>query len=250
MSHNKSVNRTVAILGYHKIGDPPPDSWPTWSYVPELIFAEQLRYLYENDWQVISLETFLTGLDEPETLSVNTALITFDDGYRTNLEIALPWLKRFSFPAVLFVPTAFIGGYNSFDADIGYEPKEPICTWKELRELNRQGVSVESHGFSHRHFSGLSTMEQVAEVVQSKTLLEAGLDKRIDVFSFPYGDNGLNPEQTESIMMEAGYKAAFLYGGGPVDLSVAQRYTLTRVPVGPDTDLCFALEKSSVPNRV
>lgn len=228
-------------MDYHKI--------PTWSYVPESIFIEHLRYLHENGWQVISLDTFLVGLIESNTLPERAALITLDDGYRNNLKVALPCLQRFSFPAVLFVPTAFIGGYNAFDADIFYEPKEPICTWEELRELDRQGVSVQSHGFSHRHFSELSIAEQMVEVVQSKVLLEDKLSKRIDAFSFAYGDDGLDSVQTKNILMEAGYQAAFLYGGEPTDMSVAQPYRLARVPIGPDTDMHFVLENRSVPGR-
>jgi len=248
MSNEKSFSRTVAILGYHKIGDHPPDGWPTWSYVPESSFAEQLHYLNENDWQVISLNTFLNGLVEPDTLPERAVLITFDDGYRSNLEVALPLLQRFSFPGALFVPTAFIGGYNAFDADIFYEPREPICTWEELRQLDQQGVAVQSHGFSHRHFSKLSLTEQVAEAVQSKTLLEDRLGKRIDAFSFPYGDDGLDPAQTESILKEAGYKAAFLYEGGFAEVLSERSYRLARIPVGSDTDIRLVLE-SKVPKE-
>ncbi len=249
MYNHKSIN-SVAILAYHKIGEPPSDGWPTWSYVSEYVFTEHLRYLHENGWKVISLDTFLAGLIDPTTLPERAALITFDDGYRNNLDIALPCLQRFSFPAVIFVPAAFVGGYNAFDADIFYEPKEPICTWKELRSLETHSISVQSHGFLHRHLSKLSVEEQRVEIIQSKAILEDKLGKRIDAFSFAYGDDGLNNVQIENMLAEASYAAAFLYKGGPVDVSVAQPYKLSRVPVGPDTDLHLVLGKISVNDSV
>lgn len=233
--------KKMALLGYHKIGDHPPEGWPTWSYVTENIFKEQLQYLHENNWQVISIETFLKGLDDADVLPEKSALITFDDGYRSNLSVALPVLQQFDCPAVLFVPTSFVGGYNSFDADIFYEPVEPICTWEELRELEHRGVSVQSHGKRHAHFSKLSADEQRAEVVQSKVILEEQLGKEVDFFSFPYGDEGQDAQHTTGILAEAGYKAACLYGGRPLEVPIVQAYRLERVPVGPDTDMRSAL---------
>src|SRR5687768_6961666 len=142
----------LAILGYHKVGRP-PRGWTTWSYVSQEKFEHDLRCLSDQGWNAIDARTVVEGLHNHQVLPQKAALITFDDGYVSNLEVALPVLRRFELPAVIFVPTQFIGGYNSFDADIQYEPHEPICDWDELRELERNGISVQSHGVSHRRFS-------------------------------------------------------------------------------------------------
>src|SRR6185437_280983 len=182
----------LAVLGYHKIGPPPPGGWETWSYVPEETFASHLRYLRETGWQVIDLAAFLHGLAAPQTLPRRAALLTFDDGYRSNLTVAVPWLQRFSFPAVLFVPTDFIGRRNTFDANV--EPEEEICTWADLRELERAGVAVQSHGCSHRTLSDLGPREWEREIVRSRAVLEEGLGRPVEVFCYPYGDGGRDPE--------------------------------------------------------
>ena len=231
----------VAILAYHKIGEPPADGWPTWSYVPTEVFEQQLGYLAANDWTVIDLAALLRGLDAPETLPARAALITFDDGYRNNLTEALPVLQRFGYPAVIFVPTGLVGGYNAFDADIQYEPKEGLCTWAELRELASHGVAVESHSVGHYHFSELDAENQVSEIEQSSSSLAANMGQPATVFSFPYGDEGPDPAHTEQLLRAAGYRAACLYLGGPFRASEASRYHLSRVPIGPDTDMQAAL---------
>src|SRR5262249_44465766 len=143
--------RHLAILGYHKIGAPPPGGWETWSYVPEATFLEQLRSLADGGWQVIDVAALLRGLTAPETWPERAALLTFDDGCRSTLDVALPCLRRFGHPAVVFVPTGYVGGRNDFDTDI--EPTEVLCDWDDLRELERGGVSVQSHGVAHRRFS-------------------------------------------------------------------------------------------------
>jgi peptidoglycan/xylan/chitin deacetylase (PgdA/CDA1 family) len=226
--------RSLAILGYHKIGAPPAHGWDTWFYIPEPVFADQLAWLREHEWEVIDVERFLRGLEEPDSLPQRAALITFDDGYRSNLEIAVPWLRRYGYPAVMFVPTDFIGGSNSFDADA--EPEEPICNWSELRELERLGVSVQSHGAAHRRFSELSLAQQAMELARSKCALEIGLQRAVEVFSFPYGDDGADPAALRTALQRTGYRAACLYGGGPNAVPVADALRLTRLAMGPDSD--------------
>jgi peptidoglycan/xylan/chitin deacetylase (PgdA/CDA1 family) len=226
--------RTLAILGFHKIG-PAPDGWETWFYVPQATFVGYLAYLKENDWQVLDVAAFLRGLAEPESLPERAALITFDDGYRSILDYGLPELRLFGYSAVMFVPTAFIGGHNDFDA--GNEPKEAICGWEELRVLERCGVSVQSHGVSHRAFSELNPAEREQELLRSRAALEDGLGKSVQVFSYPYGDCGPEPRAARRVLERTGYRAACMYGGGPQRVPVADPYCLARLAVGPDTDL-------------
>jgi peptidoglycan/xylan/chitin deacetylase (PgdA/CDA1 family) len=232
--------RSLAILGYHKIGEPPPGGWQTWFYVPEEIFAGHLSYLREYGWQVIDLPALFRGIAAPETLPERAALLTFDDGYRSIRTVALPWLLRFGYPAVLFVPTDYIGGINDFDA--GDEPEEAICDWDDLRELECLGVSIQSHGASHCSFSKLSLPEQEEDLTRSRSTLETGLEKPVEVFAYPYGDGGTEPRSTGKALERAGYRAACLYKGGPNPLPVAEPYRLTRLAMGPDTDLQVALE--------
>jgi peptidoglycan/xylan/chitin deacetylase (PgdA/CDA1 family) len=233
-------SRTVAILGFHKIGEPPPGGWETWFYIREQTYLSQLRYLQQNGWQVIDLGTFLRGLTDPWSLPERAALLTFDDGYRSIGEAALSGLVQFGYPGVLFVPTAFIGGRNSFDG--GREPDEAIGDWDDLRELQRCGVSIQSHGVSHRAFSELSLAEQEEELIRSRATLEEGLGRSVEMFSYPYGDAGRDPQGLVRVLERAGYRAACLYGGGPISFPITQPYHLARLAMGRDTDLQTALK--------
>lgn len=238
---NMEGEKKLAIFGYHKIGDPPVGGWPTWSYVPLNEFSDQLQFLKDNQWNVVDLQAFIAGLIKPEILAVKTALITFDDGYRSNLKIALPILKKFNYPAVIFIPTDFVGSYNAFDADIFYEPVEPICTWDELRELEMNGISVQSHGLSHRKLSELSMKEQEHEITSSKKIIEANLDKQVELFSFAYGDQGSDLVNTEKMLINAGYRGACLYGGNAFEMAGANPFALERIAMGPGTDMSIVL---------
>ncbi|PYU14561.1 MAG: hypothetical protein DMG29_09400, partial [Acidobacteria bacterium] len=168
--------------------------------------------MHENGWQLIDIGRFLKGLLDPESLPSRGALLTFDDGYRSNLQVAIPWLQRFGYPSVMFVPTQFIGGHNVFDD--GSEPWEAMCDWDDLRELERLACSIQSHGVSHKGLSWLSPAELDQELRESKIVLEAGLGKPVEVLAYPYGDEGADRALTTAALKRAGYRAACLYGGG------------------------------------
>lgn len=235
------ITRTIAILGYHKIGEPSPQAWETWFYISQSTFAQQMATLKENAWKAISLGEFYRGLEDPESIPEKSALITFDDGYRSILHSAVPILRRFGFPAVMFVPTDYVGSTNLFDGDD--EPQEPICTWAELRELERNGVAVQAHSVTHRAFSNLDGAEQEQELSGSKAALERALGRPVEAFAYPYGDDGGNPVAQQAVLRRTGYRAAFLYEGGPVQLPIRNSYQLPRLAMGEETDLLEELAK-------
>ena len=117
----------------------------------------------EDRWSVVSLDDALRGLKAPRSLPDRAALITFDDGYRSVLEFVSPVLADFSVPAVVFVPTDYIGSSSLFDAGAA----EPICSVEELQELEAAGVSIQSHGRSHVKLSTLAP-SAVDELRRSK----------------------------------------------------------------------------------
>jgi peptidoglycan/xylan/chitin deacetylase (PgdA/CDA1 family) len=230
----------LAILSYHKIGPPPEGGWATWFYVPEATFAGHLAYLRDSGWTVIDLATLVAGLDEAERLPERAAVLTFDDGYRSLIDVALPWLRHFGYPGVVFVPTAFIGGRNAFDD--GVEPAEAICGWEELAELERNGLRVQSHGVTHRPFSELDPAGRADELRQSKTALEIRLGSAVTLFAYPFGVTGPDEKEADAALQRAGYRGACLYGGEPVrGRPIPDRYRLPRVAMGFDTDLTSAL---------
>jgi O-antigen biosynthesis protein len=231
----------LAILSYHKIGPPADGAWPTWFHVPERTFAGHLELLEEGGWQILDVAAALATLAKP--MRTRAALITFDDGHRSVLERAAPLLAERAYPAVAFVPTGFVGRRSEWDAET-HEPPEPICTWDELRRLQVLGVSVQSHGVTHRAFSHLGPPELEGEVVGSKAQLETELGTPVELLSFPYGDAGAG--DVRAALVRAGYHGACLYGGGVVSAPV-DPFALPRIPIGADTDLAGALTRALPP---
>jgi peptidoglycan/xylan/chitin deacetylase (PgdA/CDA1 family) len=232
----------LAILSYHKIGPPSPRAWETWYHVPESTCAEHLDLLAEDGWRILDTAGALAALAKPAT--ERSALITFDDGYRTLLERTAPRLARRGLPAVAFIPTGFVGGASEWDAGT-LEPPEALCSWDDLRELQELGVSIQSHGAGHRHLVGLAPAELEQELAGSKARLEEELGRPVELFSFPYGEAGSGA--VRAALAQAGHRAAFTYGGAVLHAAVDDRYAVPRPAIGADTHLAAALTEAHPP---
>ncbi|MFL5822339.1 MAG: polysaccharide deacetylase family protein [Solirubrobacteraceae bacterium] len=224
----------VVILGYHKIGISPGE-WESWYYVPQPTLERHVELLVQSGWQPIAPDLLLAGLQDPGQLPQRSFLITFDDAYRSLRAQAVPWLVANRIPAVVFVPTSYVGGLNDFDRDV--EPEEAILDWEDLQALRSDGVWIQSHGVSHRAFSELTAAERVAELRCSKAAIERRVGGTVNLLSYPYGDPGVQGLPYAEELCQAGYDAACGYGGGPFPVPSSDRFLLPRIAVGPDTDL-------------
>lgn len=121
----KNNRRKLSILNYHRIeGEEKRDFSkffkPNISATPQT-FDDQMMYLADN-YNVISEERLLDWLQNNTPLPDFPVLITFDDGYRDNLTNALPILKKYNHPAIIFLTSGFVGTNKGF-----YWDKSAYC---------------------------------------------------------------------------------------------------------------------------
>lgn len=100
---------SLLILNYHRIGDAadtPFDSGVFSCTAPEL---EQQVVSLQRHFRIVSFPEALDLLDRRSPLREPSVLLSFDDGYLDNYQLAFPLLARLGVPAAFFLPTAFIG---------------------------------------------------------------------------------------------------------------------------------------------
>jgi len=231
--------RVLRVLMYHKVNDR-HDSTVT---VPTAAFEEQMAQLGELGYTVVGLDAVLDQYLEVRPLPPRAVLITFDDGYRDNLENALPVLQRHGYPAVLFAPVGFVGERIPLPHD---EPGasrgllDPTLDWGELRELDEAGVRVESHGISHVPLSRLSDEDAKRELLVSKQRLEDALGRPVRAFAFVKGSPAhFRPVHVE-LLRTAGYDLGFTTVSG-ANGAGADRYRLRRCNIEPYSARTFQL---------
>jgi peptidoglycan/xylan/chitin deacetylase (PgdA/CDA1 family) len=150
-------------------------------------FASQLQWLAR--WRrVVRLDETLSGGQR------RAVAITFDDGFRDNLTVALPLLEKFGLPMTLFVAAGFAG-------------REGYLSSEELREISKHPlVTIGAHGLWHRHFPQLTVADARFELIESRRLLESTCGVNVDLMAWPYGE--CSPEM-EALSRECGYRAAW-----------------------------------------
>lgn len=175
-------NGSISILMYHSISDEPESGHPYfWLNTSPERFAEQMQFLKDNDYTVLSLTDAVNLLQTASKMPTDRyVVLTFDDGFHDFLEHGWPILARFGFPATIFLPTDFIGAdRQSFNG-------RACLTWSEVRELNGRGVSFGSHSVSHSKLHGLPWEAIRRELLDSRMRLEDELQTPALSFAFPY----------------------------------------------------------------
>jgi peptidoglycan/xylan/chitin deacetylase (PgdA/CDA1 family) len=117
------------------------------------------------------------------------AAVTFDDGFASVRENALPALAARHIPAVLFVTTKFFNVRPAWLIETHHPDRfERIMSLDELQSLNSDLVKIGSHCDSHRFLSWLSENEVRNELNLSKEKLEDMIGKKVKLLALPFGD--------------------------------------------------------------
>jgi peptidoglycan/xylan/chitin deacetylase (PgdA/CDA1 family) len=208
LSRRNGADARLRVLMYHKVNDLPENPLS----VPVGAFDDQLAQLRELAYTVVSLEDVLTHYREGAPLPERPVLITFDDGYRDNLEHAAPVLQKHGYPAVIFVPIGYLDGRRPLPHEEQRAARgllNSTVDWGELRELEAAGVRVESHGISHRPLAALAVDEAAREIVLSKLRLEERLGREVRSFAYVKGSEAHYKAVHLSLVRQAGYELAF-----------------------------------------
>lgn len=178
--------RPVPILTYHNIGEAPPEATHRGLYLGIDKFRSHLRSLRRRGYRGVSMEEGLPYLRGEKDGRV--AIITFDDGYVDNLELAMPVLQEFGFSATCYLVANHLGDHNAWDAE-ELRVKKPTMDEGRVREWLAGGMKVGAHTMTHPHLPQLTSVQKRSEIIDSRARLEDRLGISIDHFCFPYGDH-------------------------------------------------------------
>lgn len=169
-----------AISGTGVDCDPPEPHYT----VARQTFRDHLALVRATGYRPVSLARVLE-----EKQAAGNVVFTFDDGHASNAAAALDILDSDG-SADLFVNPSRVGERNFLD-------------WRALDDLARAGISIQSHGDTHRYFDELSDQEIERELYTSKTKIEDQLGRPVFLFAPPGGR--LKP-QVEQIARRLGYR--------------------------------------------
>jgi peptidoglycan/xylan/chitin deacetylase (PgdA/CDA1 family) len=210
-------NAQVVILGYHRFVN--NVRRPDTEITPQA-FEAQMQELKNKGISVIPMQDFLAWRRGEKAIPVKSAIITLDDGWKSQHDVAWPILKKFNYPVTLFIYTEGIkpGHFSGGES----------MSWDQLAEMRDAGVDIQGHTATHSDLR--KPYDKVAkkklnpqeyeewlqkEIVGSKQMIEQKLGVKVNCFAVPYG---FHNDHIRDVVMKAGYEAVFTVYGQPITM--------------------------------
>jgi peptidoglycan/xylan/chitin deacetylase (PgdA/CDA1 family) len=200
---------------------------------------QSLHFLYHELRAVPSTYTYVFPYDEFErhcelfaTLRQDDTgtlwpEITFDDGHRSNHDLALPVLERYGLKATFFITVGWIG------------QRAQYMGWTELRTLRAQGQEIGAHGWSHKLLTHCTAVELDRELAGARKALEDRLAAPVTALSLP---GGRVNRRVLAAAWAGGYTTVFTSVPEPAPRSRVAHKTIGRVNVRSDLRVAHVKE--------
>jgi peptidoglycan/xylan/chitin deacetylase (PgdA/CDA1 family) len=210
-------NAQLVIFGYHRFVN--NVRRPDTEITPQA-FEAQMQELKNKGISVIPMQDFLAWRRGEKAIPAKSAILTFDDGWKSQHEVAWPILKKFNYPVTLFIYTEGIkpGHFSGGES----------MSWEQLAEMRDAGVDIQGHTATHQDLrrpydkvakKKLSPPEYEQwlenEVAGSKQMIEQKLGVKVNCFAVPYG---FYNDHVKDVAMKAGYEALFTVYGQPITM--------------------------------
>src|SRR5262249_40626882 len=186
------------IFCYHRLVD--KIRYPGTEITPAA-FEAQMKELKDHGITVIPMQDLLAWKRGEKNIPPRCAVITFDDGWKSQYEVAWPIMKKFGYPFTLFLYCEGIAG--------GSLGGGQAITWEHVADMRDNGIDIEADSATHQDLreghsimviepGGKRTKKKLTgaeyeqwlqnEVVGCKQLLEQRLGIKVNCFAVPFGN--------------------------------------------------------------
>jgi peptidoglycan/xylan/chitin deacetylase (PgdA/CDA1 family) len=151
------------------------------------VLSRQLRLLRLLGYRGIHFDELVRTLGEFRLPPRRSVVITIDDGYVDNLEIAQPVLSRHGFPVTIFLVSERLGGIGDWSRG-GQLGGRPLLSLAQVETLGAEGVRFGAHTRTHPHLPELPDESLEPEIAGSRRDLEERIGAPVTMFAYPYGE--------------------------------------------------------------
>lgn len=169
----------LPVLMYHSVSVNLQESEGLTISVSKL--EEQFYYLKENGFQSLHFKN-LQDFKKPKEFPKKAVIITFDDVYVNQLELAYPLLKKYGLKACFYVPFKYINGTDSWNTD-----HEKIMSVTQLQSLNPEIVELGLHSFAHKKYNNMSAEEIQEDFDLCKQYIVENKLEVHNTLAYPFG---------------------------------------------------------------
>lgn len=220
---------------YHSIATYDEDPYEV-TMSPER-FEKQMRWLRRRGLRGVSMAELLEA--RAQGRASRLVGLTFDDGYQDFVTNAMPVLQRYGFTATVFVLAGRLGGENEWSRP---GPNKALLTADEVRDIDRAGMEIGSHGLKHISLLKADDTELIPETRYSREVLQELLGRDVRGFCYPYG-------YLDARVVEAVRAAGYDYACAVRTSAQISRHAIPRTLVH-DRDTSWRLEAKRVVSKL
>ncbi|MFM9126893.1 MAG: polysaccharide deacetylase family protein [Solirubrobacterales bacterium] len=187
-----SYRGPVPILMYHVVKAPAPGTPQAELWVPAETFRQTIADLKEAGYAGVTMEQVHAAWNGGPGLPAKPVVVSFDDGYLSHYEAAMPILRKAGWPGVLNLKTGNI------------DPKGGIAPW-QVKALVAAGWEIGAHTITHADLTTLDAAGLDREVAGSRKELEKEFGVKVNTFCYPAGKYDAEAEQA---VKRAGFTTA------------------------------------------
>lgn len=173
--------RSLPILTFHAVDE----QASALSFSPTH-FQYALGRLHEKGYRTLNLPRVADYLKDGMPFPENALVITFDDGYRSVYDVALPVLQCYQMTATVFVT---VGEKNatSYDDRLPSLHGREMLSWREISEMQQAGMNIGAHTLTHPDLIRALPGRSETEILGSKWMIEDRLGVPVEAFAYPFG---------------------------------------------------------------
>lgn len=143
-------------------------------------FKEIINALRSHGYKFISLKEAYNHLNNDWFRRKKYAVLTFDDGYKSLLDI-LPWLEKQNIHATLFINGKYLDGKSYRESST-----EQYLTYEELTALNSPLIELGHHGWEHTDATKM-TMKELEKSLQKNIATLSSHPRYIPFWAYTWG---------------------------------------------------------------
>jgi peptidoglycan/xylan/chitin deacetylase (PgdA/CDA1 family) len=175
------VSARALVLNYHAI-----EAGPAPLCIDPALFAAHLDCLARSSAQVVTLDRLARDLRAGQ-LTERAVALTFDDGFASVIDRALPLLAERGFPATIFCVVGHLGRRNDWPSQPAGVPRLALADASALASVAGSRVEIGSHGVEHVPLGKVPDEVAAREIVDSRFALETAVHAPVRWFAHPYG---------------------------------------------------------------
>lgn len=219
------MGNNLRVLMYHRTI---PNGIPDLLTVTTEQLESQFKAINKEGYNCVSVNEIINHITNGAPLKENAILLTFDDGYKNNLTVLYPLLKKYELRAVIFLVPGYTELANS-------NKSGEYLTLEDIRSMDPQTIEYGLHTFNHESYNTLDLTAIEGDIIKTQNWFHTHNIKYEPALAYTYGEfpkgNKKRLNALFKLFERHGIQAAFNIGNRVNILPIQKKFVIQRIDI-------------------